>query len=95
MGDPGLANVPLGVELQGLVATVRLRLQLVPEPPFLKTLTFTLMGVPKVQAGCTPMVERGVNILNLPIISNFVNWAIRTAASMVSEWMGKAPGSSH
>ena len=53
-----------------------------PEPPFLKTVTFTLMGVPKVQAGCTPMIERGVNILNLPVISNFVNWAIKTAASM-------------
>lgn len=53
-----------------------------PEPPFLKAVTFTLMGVPKVQAGCTPMLERGVNILNLPVISNFVNWAIKTAAGM-------------
>jgi Ca2+-dependent lipid-binding protein len=41
------------------------------------------MGVPKVQAGCTPMIEKGVNILNLPVISNFVNWAIGAAASMV------------
>lgn len=53
-----------------------------PEPPFLKAVTITLMGVPRVEAGCTPMIERGVNILNLPVISNFVNWAIRTAASM-------------
>src|SRR5699024_1316410 len=37
---------------------------------------------PKVQAGCTPMVEKGVNILNLPLISKFVNWAIGAAASM-------------
>jgi Ca2+-dependent lipid-binding protein len=73
-----------GVELIGLVATARIRLQLTPEPPFLKTLTFTLMGVPKVQAGCTPMIEKGVNILNLPVISNFVNWAIGAAASMAS-----------
>ena len=28
------------------------------------------------------MIERGVNILNLPLISNFVNWAIGAAASM-------------
>lgn len=41
------------------------------------------MGIPKVNAGCTPMIEKGVNILNLPIISNFVNWAIGAAASMV------------
>ncbi|KAI0137408.1 hypothetical protein BJ170DRAFT_699423 [Xylariales sp. AK1849] len=84
LGIKGLFGVPLPiwVELTGLVGTVRLRLQMTPEPPFLKAVTFTLMGVPSVQAGCTPMIERGVNILNLPVISNFVNWAIKAAASM-------------
>ncbi|CAM1509320.1 Fc.00g030590.m01.CDS01 [Cosmosporella sp. VM-42] len=84
LGIKGLFGVPLPiwVELQGLVATARIRLQLTPDPPFLKALTFTLMGIPKVQAGCTPMIEKGVNILNLPLISNFVNWAIGAAASM-------------
>ncbi|EGX96871.1 C2 domain protein [Cordyceps militaris CM01] len=84
LGIRGLFGVPLPVwvELQGLVATARLRLQLTPDPPFLKTMTVTLMGVPKVQAGCTPMIQTGVNILNLPLISNFVNWAISAAASM-------------
>ncbi|KAL8934608.1 MAG: hypothetical protein Q9216_005820 [Gyalolechia sp. 2 TL-2023] len=84
LGIKGLFGVPLPifVELQGLVGTVRLRLQMTPEPPFLKTLTFTLMGLPQVQAGCVPMVQKGVNILNLPLISNFVNYAIGAAASM-------------
>ncbi|KAI1471913.1 uncharacterized protein F4812DRAFT_198905 [Daldinia caldariorum] len=84
LGIKGLFGIPLPiwVELTGLVGTVRLRLQMAPEPPFLKTVTITLMGVPKVEAGCTPMIERGVNILNLPVISNFVNWAIKAAASM-------------
>lgn len=84
LGVKGLFGVPLPiwVELQGLVGTVRLRLQMTPEPPFLKALTFTLMGTPHVQAGCIPMVQRGINILNLPLISNFVNYAIGAAASM-------------
>ncbi|KAM0815265.1 putative C2 domain-containing protein [Seiridium cardinale] len=84
LGIKGLFGVPLPiwVELIGLVGTVRIRLQMSPQPPFLKAVTFTLMGVPKVQAGCTPMIERGVNILNLPVISNFVNWAIKAAAGM-------------
>ncbi|KAL1305090.1 hypothetical protein AAFC00_002023 [Neodothiora populina] len=84
LGVKGLFGVPLPifVELQELVGTVRLRLNLTPEPPFLKTLTFTLMGVPHVQAGCIPMMEKGPNILNLPLISNFVNYAIGAAASM-------------
>lgn len=84
LGIKGLFGVPLPiwVELVGLVATARVRCQLTPDPPFLKTVSLTLMGVPKVQAGCTPMIEKGVNILNLPLISNFVNWAISAAASM-------------
>ncbi len=84
LGVKGLFGVPLPifVELQGLVGTVRIRLQMTQEPPFLKALTFTLMGTPQVQAGCIPMVAHGVNILNLPLISNFVNYAIGAAASM-------------
>lgn len=84
LGVKGFFGVPLPifVELQGLVGTVRLRLNMTPEPPFLKNVTFTLMGVPQVQAGCIPMLEKGVNILNLPLISNFVNYAISAAAGM-------------
>ena len=43
LGIKGLFGVPLPifVELQGLVGTVRLRLAMTPEAPFLKTLTFT------------------------------------------------------
>ena len=84
LGIKGLFGVPLPifVELQELVGTIRLRLMLTPEPPFAKNLTFTLMGVPHVQAGCVPMISTGVNILNLPLISNFVNYAIAAAASL-------------
>ncbi|KAK2746588.1 hypothetical protein FQN55_005576 [Onygenales sp. PD_40] len=84
LGVKGLFGVPLPVftELIELIGTVRLRLQLTPDPPFAKSLTFSLMGVPHVRAGCVPMVKRGVNILNLPLISNFVNYAISTVASM-------------
>jgi C2 domain-containing protein len=84
LGLKGLFGVPLPVfvELQSMVATCRVRLHMTREPPYLKTLTFTLMGVPQISAGCIPMLEKGVNILNLPLISNFVNYAIGAAASM-------------
>ena len=84
LGLKGFFGVPLPVfvELQGLVGTVRLRLQLSPEPPYAKNLTFTLMGVPQVSAGCVPMIKHGPNLLNLPLITNFVNYAISAAASM-------------
>lgn len=84
LGIKGLIGVPLPifVELQELVGTIRLRLQMIPEPPFASKLTFTLMGVPHIQAGCIPMLKHGVNILNLPLISNFVNYAVAAAASL-------------
>ncbi|KAF1359880.1 hypothetical protein EJ07DRAFT_177751 [Lizonia empirigonia] len=84
LGIKGFFGVPLPifVELQSLVGTVRLRMNMTPEAPFLKNLTFTLMGVPQVTAGCIPMSEKAPNLLNLPLISNFVNYAIKAAASM-------------
>lgn len=84
LGIRGLFGVPFPVfvELTELVGTVRLRLQMTPEPPFAKELTFSLVGIPHVKAGCVPMLRRGVNILNLPLISNFVNYAIGTACAM-------------
>ena len=84
LGIKGFFGVPLPifVELQGLVGTVRLRLQMTPEPPYAKNLTFTLMGIPQVTAGCVPVMQRGPNLLNLPLITNFVNYAIGAAASM-------------
>lgn len=84
LGMKGLFGVPfpIWVELNGLVCTARIRVALAPDPPFIKTLSFTLMGLPKVEASCIPLVEKGANILNLPLISNFVNWAIAAAAGM-------------
>ncbi|QVM06989.1 hypothetical protein D8B26_001694 [Coccidioides posadasii str. Silveira] len=84
LGVKGLFGVPLPIfaELIEVVGTVRLRVQLTPQPPYAKTLTFSLMGLPHVRAGCVPMVRHGVNILNLPLISNFVNYAIGAAASL-------------
>lgn len=84
LGVKGLFGVPLPifVELIEFVATIRLRVQLAPQAPFAKSVTFSLMGLPHVRAGCTPMLKTGVNILNLPLISNFVNYAIGATASM-------------
>lgn len=49
---PGLKKwfsfpLPVWVEIKGLVGTMRLRIQLTPDPPFIKDLTFTFCGLPK------------------------------------------------
>lgn len=84
LGVKGLFGLPFPVfvELSELVGTVRLRFQMSPEPPFMQEATFSLVGLPHVKVSCMPMVKRGVDILNLPVISNFVNSAIRTATSL-------------
>ncbi|KAB8239364.1 C2 domain protein [Aspergillus alliaceus] len=84
LGVRGLFGVPFPVfvELIEMVGTVRIRFQLMPEAPFMKDMTFSLVGIPHIKAGCMPMVKGGVNILNLPLISNFVNYAIGTACGL-------------
>ena len=52
-----------------------------PQPPFVKNVTFTLMGLPQVHVSAVPMTERGINVLNLPLISGFVNNSIAAAAN--------------
>jgi hypothetical protein len=52
-----------------------------PQPPFVKNVTFTLMGLPQVNVSAVPMTERGINVLNLPLVSGFVNNSIAAAAN--------------
>ncbi|TKA60971.1 hypothetical protein B0A49_12067 [Cryomyces minteri] len=76
---PGSVKLPVWVELRGLVGTVRLRLQLTPDPPFFALCTLTFLGQPKVDLSCVPLVKKGLNIMNLPLISNFVQSAVDAA----------------
>lgn len=47
--------IPIWIQVEGIVVTVRLRMQMVPQIPYLRNLTFTLMGVPKVEISAIPM----------------------------------------
>ncbi|KAI9738145.1 MAG: hypothetical protein M1818_005574 [Claussenomyces sp. TS43310] len=81
LGIQGLVGVPLPifVELNGIIGTIRLRFQLSPNPPFLKNVTFTFMGLPKIDASAVPLTSKGINVLDLPLISGFVNSSIAAA----------------
>ncbi|TVY40867.1 Meiotically up-regulated protein 190 protein [Lachnellula occidentalis] len=81
LGVPGLIGIPLPifVELNGIIGTVRLRFQLTPNPPFLKNVTFTFMGLPKISASAVPLTSKGINVLDLPLISGFINSSIAAA----------------
>ncbi|WFD31648.1 hypothetical protein MSPP1_002687 [Malassezia sp. CBS 17886] len=75
-------TLPVWVQINNFVATVRVRAQIISSPPFLRNVTFTLMGVPSVRISAIPMARALPNVLDLPIISNFVQSSIAAAANM-------------
>lgn len=76
---PGNLKIPVWVDLQGIVGIMRLRLQLTPDPPFFALCTVTFLGQPKVDLSCMPLSQRGLNIMDVPLISNFVQSAVDAA----------------
>lgn len=67
------------MELVGIVGTLRMRLQLCPDPPFFSLCTLTLLGQPKANLSCVPLNKHMLNIMDLPLISSFVQSAIDAA----------------
>ncbi|KAI9700546.1 MAG: hypothetical protein M1820_006700 [Bogoriella megaspora] len=78
---PGNIKLPIWAELRGVVGTARMRLQLTPDPPFVALATLTFLGQPKVDVSCMPLTRKGINILDLPVISNFVQSSIDAAVA--------------
>ncbi|KAI5358583.1 putative C2 domain, synaptotagmin-like mitochondrial-lipid-binding domain, C2 domain superfamily [Septoria linicola] len=76
---PGGLKFPVWVDMKGIVGTCRLRLQLTPDPPFFSLCTITFLGQPKVDMSCIPIVKRGLNIMDLPLISKFVQSSVDAA----------------
>ncbi|KAH8101901.1 hypothetical protein BXZ70DRAFT_932402 [Cristinia sonorae] len=68
--------VPFYTIVEGFVATARLRIQFIQNPPFVRNLTITLMGVPKVEVSVEPFTKALPNVLDLPMIKNFVEMGI-------------------
>jgi hypothetical protein len=76
---PGGIAVPVWVELKGAIGKMRLRLQLTPDPPFFSLCTLTFLGQPKVDASCIPISKHALNVMDVPLISSFVQSSIDAA----------------
>lgn len=48
-------------------------------------MTFTFLGQPKVDVACIPLARKGLNIMDLPLISNFVQSAVDAAMAVSSD----------
>ncbi|CAP61303.1 uncharacterized protein PODANS_3_11030 [Podospora anserina S mat+] len=76
---PGGLAVPVWVELKGLVGVMRFRLQLTPDPPFFELCTLTFLGQPRADISCVPLSKHNLNLMNVPLISGFVQSAMDAA----------------
>lgn len=76
---PGGIAIPVWVELRGLIAKARLRMQLTPDPPFVQLCTITFLGQPRASLSCVPLSKHNLNLMNVPLISSFVQSAIDAA----------------
>ncbi|KAI0363405.1 hypothetical protein BV20DRAFT_975731 [Pilatotrama ljubarskyi] len=74
-------RVPVWVEITGIVGTARARLQLIPDPPFVKTTLISLMGLPRITMSAVPLSRALPNVMSLPFISGFISSALDTAAA--------------
>ncbi|KAJ7733266.1 hypothetical protein DFH07DRAFT_845937 [Mycena maculata] len=71
--------IPVWVEITGILATARTRIQLMPNPPFLSAMTLTLLGQPKVALKCTPLAQGFLNVMDVPGLSGWLQKAIDAA----------------
>ncbi|KAF8873769.1 hypothetical protein BD779DRAFT_1664331 [Infundibulicybe gibba] len=77
----GGVMLPVWVELMGFLSTMRLRLQLTPNPPFLSLMTLTLLGQPKVSVTCTPLTKNFLNVMDIPGLSKWLQSSIDRAVA--------------
>lgn len=76
---PGGVFVPVWVEVRGVIGTMRLRLQLTPDPPFFSLCTLTFLGQPRADLSCVPLSKHLPNLMDVPLISSFVQSSIDAA----------------
>ncbi|EKD17622.1 uncharacterized protein L3040_006744 [Drepanopeziza brunnea f. sp. 'multigermtubi'] len=77
----GPLPIPIFVQVKEFVATIRVRLQMHPDLPFLKNMTFALTQNPKVNASVSVGAPWVFDLLNLPLIDSTLVSQINGAAA--------------
>ncbi|KAI9738144.1 MAG: hypothetical protein M1818_005573 [Claussenomyces sp. TS43310] len=77
----GPVPLPVYVEVKEFMATIRIRLQMHPDLPFLKNVTFALTENPKINACVSIGASWALDLLNLPIIDSVLMSQLNKAAA--------------
>lgn len=78
---PAGIAIPVWVEVRGFIGTMRMRLQLTPDPPFVALATITFLGQPKADLSCIPLSKHNLDVMDVPLISSFVQSSIDAATA--------------
>ncbi|KLT44405.1 hypothetical protein CC85DRAFT_242629 [Cutaneotrichosporon oleaginosum] len=76
--------IPIWIQIEQIFGIIRLRVQFIPDPPFVRNVTFALCGVPSVEVSAIPMSRHLPNVLDLPLISSFVKDGIAAGTAELS-----------
>lgn len=76
----GPVPLPIFVQVTEFVATIRLRLQMHPDLPFLKNVTFALTEPPRVNSSVSIGAPWTFDLLNLPVVDSVLRNQIEAAA---------------
>ncbi|KAK7679241.1 hypothetical protein QCA50_017819 [Cerrena zonata] len=74
-------KVPIWVEVTGTVGTARARLQLISDPPFVKTTMVSSMDLPRITISVVPLNKILPSVMDIPFVSGFISSAIDTAVA--------------
>ncbi|CAO1617178.1 unnamed protein product [Sympodiomycopsis kandeliae] len=73
--------LPIWAQIEHISGTLRIRAQFISSPPYVRNVTVSLMGVPRIEVSVQPMTRALPNLLDLPLISSFVRMAIAAASN--------------
>ncbi|GMK56735.1 hypothetical protein CspeluHIS016_0305750 [Cutaneotrichosporon spelunceum] len=76
--------LPIWIQIEQIFGVIRLRVQFIPDPPFVRNVTFALCGVPAVEVSAIPMSRHLPNLLDLPIITTLVKDGIAAGTAELS-----------
>ncbi|GAA5982387.1 hypothetical protein JCM10908_006627 [Rhodotorula pacifica] len=77
VGIPKITGFPIPIlfAVQSVRGKARVRIQVIPEPPFVKTVVFGFQGMPEVELNAYPL--RGpIDVMSIPLLNNYAQSAI-------------------
>ncbi|KZV99954.1 hypothetical protein EXIGLDRAFT_723122 [Exidia glandulosa HHB12029] len=81
--------VKIWAQVEALTGTARIRMQLIPQFPYVGEVTYTLLGIPKLDVSIYPLSKKMPNVLDLPVLKGFVRQSI---AAGLSTYVAPASG---